>query len=112
MSFQHYTDFILTHIIANKLLVFFLFTGLLKVQSLIRATNETSEMSVIVRQADLRNMRAVLKEAKKKHWRHIIAELNITETTVFLKMVSIYPFLHLQYLHTFCKNSLFQIEEK
>ena len=44
-------------------------------------------MSVIVRQADLLNMRAVLKEAKKKHWRHIIAELNITETTVFLKMV-------------------------
>lgn len=67
--------------------ILYSFSGLLKVQSLIRATNETADMSVIVRQADLLNMRGVLKEAKRKHWRHIIAELNITETAVFLKMV-------------------------
>ena len=63
-------------------------TGLLKLQSLLRASNQTIDMSVIVRQADLSNMRAVLKEAKHNYWTHIIAELNITETELLLKMVS------------------------
>ena len=61
--------------------------GLFKVQSLLRASNKTIDMSVIARQADLANMRAVLKEAKHNYWTHIIAELNITETEVLLKMV-------------------------
>ena len=55
-------------------------------------------MSVTVRQADLRNMRAVLKETKKKMWRHIIAELNITETTIFLKMVKVQSYTCNTYL--------------
>ncbi|WAR07420.1 GRIK2-like protein, partial [Mya arenaria] len=60
--------------------------GLLKVQSLLRSSNATAGMSVIVRQADQINMRAILKEAKMKHWRHIIVELDIPETALFLKM--------------------------
>ena len=69
-------------------LLMFSSTGLLKLQSLLRASNQTIDMSVIVRQADLSNMRAVLKEAKHNYWTHIIAELNITETELLLKMVS------------------------
>ena len=84
------TPMLISHTMKEPLysLLMFSSTGLLKLQSLLRASNQTIDMSVIVRQADLSNMRAVLKEAKHNYWTHIIAELNITETELLLKMVS------------------------
>ncbi|KAH3735863.1 hypothetical protein DPMN_042421 [Dreissena polymorpha] len=71
---------------SEMLIVYNNHIGLLKVQSLIRASNETVNMGVVVRQADAYNMRGILKEAKKKGWRHIVVELNLSETALFLKM--------------------------
>ena len=64
------------------------FSDLVKVQNVIRGSFK-KRLEIVVRQVDGENMRDILKECKTKKWRNLLVDLNVDDTGLFLKMVSL-----------------------
>ena len=68
------------------------FTGLTKLQVVIREMSQETGKVFHIRHATGKNMREILMEAKRKQWTNIIADLSSKQTALLLKMVK-YSFL-------------------
>lgn len=63
------------------------FTGLTKLQVVIRKMSQETGKVFHIRHATDKNMREILMEAKRKQWTNIIADLSSKQTALLLKMV-------------------------